>query len=143
MTLLSIFHLLFLTVLNYFTGKDLSGGDATNMWYSEIKDYNFNRPGTFNSKTGHFTQVGKLFSMLTFSTCRSYRLLYVLLKPSDGKGCDFTFALKVPEALKWFSLRHMSRLRVGFLKSWKCTVRMYNFEKKKGFDARKGGIFRK
>uniref|UniRef100_A0A8C1D5Z1 SCP domain-containing protein n=2 Tax=Cyprinus carpio TaxID=7962 RepID=A0A8C1D5Z1_CYPCA len=25
-------------------------------WYSEIKDYNFSRPG-FSSKTGHFTQV--------------------------------------------------------------------------------------
>uniref|UniRef100_A0A672RXK2 SCP domain-containing protein n=1 Tax=Sinocyclocheilus grahami TaxID=75366 RepID=A0A672RXK2_SINGR len=29
---------------------------AVESWYSEIKDYNFSRPG-FTSKTGHFTQV--------------------------------------------------------------------------------------
>uniref|UniRef100_A0A671QZS7 GLI pathogenesis-related 2 n=1 Tax=Sinocyclocheilus anshuiensis TaxID=1608454 RepID=A0A671QZS7_9TELE len=30
--------------------------EAVESWYSEIKDYNFSRPG-FTSKTGHFTQV--------------------------------------------------------------------------------------
>lgn len=34
----------------------LIGKKATNQWYSEIKDYNFEKPG-FNGKTGHFTQV--------------------------------------------------------------------------------------
>ncbi|XP_051981285.1 uncharacterized protein LOC127642891 isoform X1 [Xyrauchen texanus] len=36
--------------------KKLTGQEAVESWYSEIKDYNFSRPG-FSSKTGHFTQV--------------------------------------------------------------------------------------
>ncbi|TRY83204.1 hypothetical protein DNTS_035115 [Danionella cerebrum] len=36
--------------------KKLTGCEAVESWYSEIKDYNFSRPG-FTSKTGHFTQV--------------------------------------------------------------------------------------
>ncbi|XP_067294771.1 GLI pathogenesis-related 2 isoform X2 [Pseudorasbora parva] len=36
--------------------KKLTGREAVDSWYSEIKDYNFSRPG-FSSKTGHFTQV--------------------------------------------------------------------------------------
>ncbi|XP_056123432.1 uncharacterized protein glipr2 isoform X1 [Rhinichthys klamathensis goyatoka] len=36
--------------------KKLTGREAVESWYSEIKDYNFSRPG-FTSKTGHFTQV--------------------------------------------------------------------------------------
>ncbi|RXN10335.1 ancylostoma secreted -like protein [Labeo rohita] len=36
--------------------KKLTGHEAVESWYSEIKDYSFSRPG-FNSKTGHFTQV--------------------------------------------------------------------------------------
>ncbi|XP_056123435.1 uncharacterized protein glipr2 isoform X4 [Rhinichthys klamathensis goyatoka] len=36
--------------------KKLTGREAVESWYSEIKDYNFSRPG-FCSKTGHFTQV--------------------------------------------------------------------------------------
>ncbi|XP_050965402.1 uncharacterized protein glipr2 [Labeo rohita] len=36
--------------------KKLTGHEAVESWYSEIKDYNFSRPG-FTSKTGHFTQV--------------------------------------------------------------------------------------
>ncbi|XP_043096863.1 uncharacterized protein glipr2 isoform X2 [Puntigrus tetrazona] len=38
------------------SGKKLTGHEAVESWYSEIKDYNFSRPG-FSSKTGHFTQV--------------------------------------------------------------------------------------
>uniref|UniRef100_A0A3P9J3J9 SCP domain-containing protein n=1 Tax=Oryzias latipes TaxID=8090 RepID=A0A3P9J3J9_ORYLA len=34
----------------------VSGKDAVDAWYSEIKDYNFKKPG-FKSGTGHFTQV--------------------------------------------------------------------------------------
>lgn len=34
----------------------MSGDDAVDSWYSEIKDYNFNGGG-FSSGTGHFTQV--------------------------------------------------------------------------------------
>ncbi|MBN3323916.1 GAPR1 protein, partial [Atractosteus spatula] len=36
--------------------KKLTGKEAVDSWYSEIKDYNFSRPG-FQSNTGHFTQV--------------------------------------------------------------------------------------
>ncbi|XP_073716607.1 GLI pathogenesis-related 2 isoform X1 [Misgurnus anguillicaudatus] len=36
--------------------KKLTGREAVESWYSEIKDYSFSRPG-FSSKTGHFTQV--------------------------------------------------------------------------------------
>mgnify|MGYP001794199921 FL=1 len=40
-----------------FTGKfDEAGVEATNMWYEEVKDYNFRKSG-FQSNTGHFTQV--------------------------------------------------------------------------------------
>lgn len=37
-------------------GYELTGAGATQMWYDEIKDYNFDNPGNFGS-TGHFTQV--------------------------------------------------------------------------------------
>ncbi|XP_064162958.1 GLI pathogenesis-related 2 isoform X1 [Anguilla rostrata] len=36
--------------------KKLTGKEAVEQWYSEIKDYNFSKSG-FQSKTGHFTQV--------------------------------------------------------------------------------------
>ncbi|KAJ8346421.1 hypothetical protein SKAU_G00278220 [Synaphobranchus kaupii] len=36
--------------------KSLTGKEAVDNWYSEIKDYNFSKPG-FRSNTGHFTQV--------------------------------------------------------------------------------------
>ncbi|XP_031433414.1 uncharacterized protein glipr2 isoform X2 [Clupea harengus] len=36
--------------------EKLTGKEAVDSWYSEIKDYNFSRPG-FQSSTGHFTQV--------------------------------------------------------------------------------------
>jgi len=42
--------------LSYKMGGKLTGIEATNMWYNEIKFYNFNNPG-FSQKTGHFTQV--------------------------------------------------------------------------------------
>ncbi|CAF1513679.1 unnamed protein product [Rotaria sordida] len=32
------------------------GRDATQSWYDEIKDYNYNKPG-FKKGIGHFTQV--------------------------------------------------------------------------------------
>lgn len=35
---------------------NLAGSKATQAWYDEIKDYDFNKPG-FSSKVGHFTQV--------------------------------------------------------------------------------------
>ncbi|XP_048118557.1 Golgi-associated plant pathogenesis-related protein 1 [Alosa alosa] len=34
----------------------LTGKEAVENWYSEIKDYDFSNPG-FGSNTGHFTQV--------------------------------------------------------------------------------------
>ncbi|XP_041644316.1 Golgi-associated plant pathogenesis-related protein 1-like [Cheilinus undulatus] len=34
----------------------LTGKEAVDSWYSEIKDYNWNSPG-FSGNTGHFTQV--------------------------------------------------------------------------------------
>jgi uncharacterized protein YkwD len=37
-------------------GEAMTGKMATVMWYDEINDYNFNRPG-FSGTTGHFTQV--------------------------------------------------------------------------------------
>ncbi|KAM8934540.1 Golgi-associated plant pathogenesis-related protein 1 isoform 3-T3 [Pelodytes ibericus] len=36
--------------------RELSGNEPVDSWYSEIKNYNFSRPG-FGSNTGHFTQV--------------------------------------------------------------------------------------
>ncbi len=33
-----------------------TGADAVDDWYSEVKDYDFSRPG-FGMNTGHFTQV--------------------------------------------------------------------------------------
>ncbi|XP_062844359.1 GLI pathogenesis-related 2 [Trichomycterus rosablanca] len=36
--------------------KKLTGKDVIDSWYSEIKKFDFNRPG-FSSETGHFTQV--------------------------------------------------------------------------------------
>ncbi|XP_030579666.1 Golgi-associated plant pathogenesis-related protein 1-like [Archocentrus centrarchus] len=36
--------------------KKLTGKEAVNSWYSEIKDYDFSKPG-HQGKTGHFTQV--------------------------------------------------------------------------------------
>lgn len=38
------------------TGQDISGQLLTDMWYNEIKDYDFDFPG-FTGGTGHFTQV--------------------------------------------------------------------------------------
>lgn len=42
--------------LAYKMGQELSAGEFANMWYEEISDYDFNRPG-FRSSTGHFTQM--------------------------------------------------------------------------------------
>ena len=50
----------------FLSGKELTGESATDSWYSEIKDYKFNKPG-FNSKTGHFTQV-KEFIWIAFGS---------------------------------------------------------------------------
>merc|ERR1712136_331339 len=36
--------------------RRFTGAEMTDMWYNEIKDYNFNDPG-FKPGTGHFTQV--------------------------------------------------------------------------------------
>ncbi|XP_034152943.1 repressed by EFG1 protein 1 isoform X2 [Esox lucius] len=36
--------------------KEYNGKDAVDSWYSEIKDYHFDKPG-FTPGTGHFTQV--------------------------------------------------------------------------------------
>ena len=38
------------------TKIDVIGPKATDDWYNEIKQYNFNSPG-FSMGTGHFTQV--------------------------------------------------------------------------------------
>lgn len=35
---------------------EMTGQQAADMWYNEIKDYDFSNPG-FQSGTGHFTQV--------------------------------------------------------------------------------------
>uniref|UniRef100_A0A672LQN3 Cell wall protein PRY3-like n=1 Tax=Sinocyclocheilus grahami TaxID=75366 RepID=A0A672LQN3_SINGR len=59
-------HLLSITTLKhsnkdygenlYYAWSSLDRSGQWSDWYSEIKDYNFGRPG-FSSKTGHFTQV--------------------------------------------------------------------------------------
>lgn len=67
----------FENVLNYFLfnflsiGSELTGQKTVDMWYEEVKDYNFSRPG-FSSKTGHFTQVFQ--GLCIFSFCRSKSL---------------------------------------------------------------------
>lgn len=40
----------------YMSGATLTPEHACEMWYNEINQYNFNRPG-FSSATGHFTQL--------------------------------------------------------------------------------------
>ncbi|CAF1052213.1 unnamed protein product [Adineta ricciae] len=35
---------------------NINGGQATDSWYNEVKQYNYGRPG-FSMATGHFTQV--------------------------------------------------------------------------------------
>ena len=42
----------------------MTGKYATEMWYSEVKDYDFQKP-EFTTKTGHFTQV---LTSLVFAT---------------------------------------------------------------------------
>lgn len=42
--------------LAFASGYELTGAGATQMWYDEIKNYNFDNPGNFGG-TGHFTQV--------------------------------------------------------------------------------------
>ena len=42
--------------LAYSMGKEFTGKDAANMWYKEIENYNFKKPG-FKPNTGHFTQL--------------------------------------------------------------------------------------
>lgn len=37
-------------------GREIDGSDAANSWYSEAKNYDFNKSG-FQTNTGHFTQV--------------------------------------------------------------------------------------
>ncbi len=37
-------------------GETITGNEATDAWYNEIKDYNFKKQG-FSSATGHFTQL--------------------------------------------------------------------------------------
>jgi len=64
-------HLVKIRKLQHSTGNDtgeniaykyssdlraFKGREMVDMWYNEIKDYNFNKPG-FSSSTGHFTQV--------------------------------------------------------------------------------------
>lgn len=45
-------------------GDDLSGKDATDMWYGEIQDYDFDRQG-YGEDTSNFTQV-KIFDDQSF-----------------------------------------------------------------------------
>lgn len=37
-------------------GQELTAEEVANMWYEEISDYSYDRPG-FRSGTGHFTQM--------------------------------------------------------------------------------------
>ena len=46
-------------------GAELTGEKATTMWYDEVKYYDYKKP-TFNSKTGHFTQVLFISHLLLF-----------------------------------------------------------------------------
>jgi len=42
--------------LAYKMGAELTGEETANMWYREVDQYDFSRPG-FSSGTGHFTQL--------------------------------------------------------------------------------------
>ena len=38
------------------SGEDVTGSRVTEMWYDEVKDFNFDLPA-YNAKCGHFTQL--------------------------------------------------------------------------------------
>ena len=47
---------MYFQTLSVFTGSELTGQVAADMWYDEVKKYDFDNPG-FKPGTGHFTQV--------------------------------------------------------------------------------------
>lgn len=42
--------------LAYKSGAELTAQDVADMWYNEVRHYNYSSPG-FTSNTGHFTQL--------------------------------------------------------------------------------------
>lgn len=42
--------------LAFYSGGTLTPQHSTDMWYNEVEQYKYNRPG-FSSNTGHFTQL--------------------------------------------------------------------------------------
>lgn len=65
-------------------GYELTGAGATQMWYDEVKDYNFENPGNFGG-TGHFTQVVWLASQQMG-----------VAKAGEGNGAQYVVARYSP-----------------------------------------------
>lgn len=55
----------------YLSGKPIPEepcSEASKLFYGEVKDYNFDKPG-FSMKTGHFTQVTLLLNYIYSQSC--------------------------------------------------------------------------
>ena len=56
---------------------------ATQAFYNEIKDYDFNKPG-FSLETGHFTQVSQDCSTIIFGKRRKYSLILIVFDKAQN-----------------------------------------------------------
>ncbi|XP_008275225.1 golgi-associated plant pathogenesis-related protein 1 [Stegastes partitus] len=79
-----------------------TGKEAVDSWYSEIKDYNWSKPG-FQSNTGHFTQVvWKESSELGVGVATDGNLLFVVgqYRPAGNISNEGYFEKNVQEKVK-------------------------------------------
>ncbi|CAI9738265.1 Golgi-associated plant pathogenesis-related protein 1 [Octopus vulgaris] len=82
-------------------GELLTGEEATNMWYNEIKDYDFDKPG-FRSGIGHFTQVvweeSKEFGIGRGRTANGGNFVVANYRPAGNYIDDFAKNVLKPKA---------------------------------------------